>query len=125
MKEKLIPMSRFKTQVGEYQKAQWTGTNESGWEPLGEKVIIYPDQAPEMTSGGIHITADIAARHTMAAEAGIVVAKGPDVNIQIELGDRVFVERFGGQLAPGHDGKIYRVMEQAAIGAVYKPKEIK
>lgn len=116
----LTPTNVFKTQVGQYQKATWNGTNESGWEPIGDKVLIYPDQAPEITAGGIRITADLAARHTMAAEAGIVIAKGPDVTIPIKLGDRVFIERFGGQLVPGHDNKIYRIMDQSAIGAIFR-----
>ena len=43
---------------------------------------------------------------------------------QWKPGDRVFVERYGGQLAPGYDGKIYRVMDQSAIGAIHKPKMV-
>lgn len=113
-------MNTFKTQVGEYQKATWTGTNDSGWVPIGDKVLVYPDQAPEETAMGIKIPIDIAARHTMAAEAGIVVELGPDVNIPIKPGDRIFIERFGGQLVPGHDGKVYRIMDQSSVGAVFK-----
>lgn len=120
MKPRLLPQTAFKTQIAEYQKATWSGTNESGWEPIGDKVLVYPDQAPNKTAGGIEIPFDLAARHTMAAEAGVVVCNGPDVTIPIKAGDRVFIERFAGQLVPGHDGKVYRIMDQTSIGAVYK-----
>ncbi len=123
MKERIAPM-RFRTQVGEYQIAAWMGTNESGWEPILDKVIVYPDQAPTETEGGIKLTTDMTDRHTMAAEAGVVVAIGPDVTIGVKPGDRVFIERFAGQLAPGHDRKIYRIIDQSSIGAVFKPSVI-
>lgn len=113
--------TRFKTQIAEYMKATWAGINESGWEPIGDKILVYPDQAPDKTAGGVEIPIDITMRHTMAAEAGIVIALGPDATIPIKPGDRVFIERFAGQLVPGHDTKIYRIMDQSSIGAIYKP----
>lgn len=112
-------MNTFKTEIGQYTKAAWTGTNESGWDPLLDKVLVYPDQAPSKTSGGIEIPLDVAARHTMAAEAGVVVALGPNVTLPIKPGDRVFIERYAGQLVPGHDKKTYRIMDQSSVGAVF------
>lgn len=119
MQPRLLPQKTFKTSIGQYSKAEWTGTNESGWVPIGDKVLIYPDQAPTQTAVGLEIPFDIAARHTMAAEAGIVIELGPDVTIPVKPGDRVFIERFGGQLIPGHDDKVYRIMDQSQIGAKF------
>lgn len=121
MQPKLITkQNMFKTQVGQFLVATWTGTNESGWTPIGDKVLIYPDQCPEETAHGIKIPLETVARHTMAAEGGIVVELGPDATIPVKPGDRVFIERFGGSLCPGHDGKIYRIMDQSCIAAVFK-----
>lgn len=125
MKQRLLPLDkRFKTQIGEFLQAGWTGTNESGWEPIGNKVIVYPDQAAEKTAGNVHIPHDIASRQTLSAVGGIVVSKGPDCTTKVEPGDRVFTEKFAGELVPGHDGKIYRIMDETSIGAVYKPSRI-
>ena len=126
MKPRLISPrhKRFKTAAGEFIENSWTGQNESGWEPLADKLVIYPDQAATTTLGGIMLTDDQTERQQMSAETGVVVAVGPGVTIPVKPGDRVFVERYGGQLAPGYDGKIYRVMDQSAIGAIHKPKMV-
>lgn len=123
MKPKLLTRNVFKTAISTYDKATWTGTNCSGWEPLGDHVLIYPDQAQSLYGSGenkIEIPADIVARQNLAAEAGVVVATGPDVTIPIKPGDRVFNERYAGQLVTGHDEKVYRLMSQSSIGAVHK-----
>ena len=109
----------FKTNIAEYQQATWTGTNTSGWTPINDKVMVAPDSAAEITKGGVHITPDTVARHTLASEAGVVVALGPDVTINVKPGDRVYIERYAGQLVTGHDEKIYRLMDQNSVGAVF------
>jgi chaperonin GroES len=110
----------FKTHIAEYQQATWTGTNESGWSPLNDKILVYPDQASEKTKGGIQLTADSIARHTLASEAGVCVEIGPDCTLKISPGDRIYIERYAGQLVTGHDGKVYRLMDQSSVGAVFK-----
>lgn len=120
----------FKTTLADYVPAEWNGKNDSGWKPLGDKVLILPDQAADKSSGGIYMTEDIKARHSMAAEAGVVIALGDGVfkwnsdrttpfeGVKPAPGDRVYVERYSGQLIHGHDGVVYRVMESACIAAI-------
>lgn len=111
--------------MGEFQQATWTGTNNSGWEPIGDKVIVYPDQAATTTaSGKLQIPDDIAQRQTLSAVAGVVVSKGPNCVTVVKPGDRVFTEKFAGELVPGHDGLIYRIMDESSIGAIFKPSVI-
>src|SRR5579871_1270805 len=74
MQPKLLKSS----QLGEFIPAQFTGVNESGYEPLGDRVFVLPDQAAAKTSGGIDLPAELVDRHTMASETGVIVAIGPD-----------------------------------------------
>lgn len=120
----------FKTSLAEYIKAEWTGKNESGWNPLGDKVLIQPDKVASTTKGGIALPDDIADRMTMAAEAGVIVAMGagafkwnsdritPFEGNKPKPGDRVSMNRYSGQLLMGHDGVSYRVMDSVELGAV-------
>lgn len=119
----------FKTSIAEYTPAEWTGKNESGVLPVGDRVLIKTDVSPEVIRG-ITYTPDVIARHTMAAEAGVLVAKGegafkwnadkmtPFVGRSPEPGDRVCVERYSGQVIKGDDGATYRLMESLSIGGI-------
>lgn len=123
MKERLL-----KTTVAKYQEATWTGTNTSEWAPVGGRVVVLPDSAEQVTQGGIEIPMDVVARHTMASEAGVLIAIGPlafaEYEIKPQPGDRVYIERFAGQLLPGYDGKVYRLMDYQCIGAVMKKEQV-
>lgn len=135
MKPKLLSSTPFKTALGEYVPAQWTGGNTSGRDPIGDRVLILPDDAADITAGGIHLTADLVGRHSMAAEAGVLVAAGegaftwnsdrqtPFAGRKPQPGDRVCIERYSGQLITGDDGKVYRLCESVCIGAVIKGKD--
>lgn len=127
----------FKTAISQYDQAEWDGVNKSGWCPVGDHILVKPDKASEITKGGIMMTPDIVARHTLASEAGIVVAMGDGAfkfnadSITLfegrkpEAGDRVYIERYAGQLVTGHDGEVYRLMSSSSIGAIQdKPKLI-
>ena len=104
--------------------------NRSGYEPLDDKVLVLIDTHAEVTSGGISIPAEIVQRQTMAAEHGVVVAIGPAAfrwnddgtrawdGRRPEPGDRVYIERYSGQLLNGRDGRRYRLMSQKCIGAI-------
>lgn len=132
MQPKLI-----KTTLGTYVPASWSGKNESGWQPIGDRVLVLPDTAAEMTQGGIALPAEIIGRHTMAAEAGIVVAMGDGAfewnsdkvtkfaGQVPKPGDRVNIERYSGQLIHGYDGQVYRVMDATCISSICIHKEAK
>jgi chaperonin GroES len=60
----------------------------------------------------------------MAAETGTVVHLGfkafagvPD-DEKPRPGDRVYIERYSGQVALGRDGQLYRILDDRCIGAL-------
>lgn len=95
--------------------------------------MVLPDKAAAIVRG-VHMTPDIIARHTLASEAGTVVAMGEgsfkynaDGTLyegrKPQVGDRVYTERYAGQLIHGTDKEIYRLMDCSSIGAVKTSKE--
>jgi chaperonin GroES len=116
----------------EFVVSAWDGVNHSGYEPLDDKTLVLTDVHAEMTSGQIALPANYVEKQTMAAEHGTVVAVGPaafrwnddgtrawEGNVP-QPGDRVYFERYAGQLLKGEDGKLYRLMSQRCIGAIRK-----
>lgn len=126
MKSRLVKSSKSV----EFVAATWNGSNESGYQPLGDMVLIAPDSASSKSSGGVEFTATHVARETMAAESGVIVALGSDAflwnadrtrrweGMKPEPGDRVHMQRYSGQEILGKDGTVYRLCEQNCIGAI-------
>ena len=114
----------------EFVLAEWSGRNESGFDPLDDKVLVLMDEHAEVTVGGIVIPGTVQERQSAAGETGVVVALGPAAFVwndevtrkwegrRPEPGDRVYIERYAGQLLQGADGRVYRLMSQHCIGAV-------
>ena len=114
----------------EYEPQEFTGKNESGWLPVGDRVLVLSDVVRQQTSGGVFITEDMAARMDASAYTGVVVQIGldafmwnsdrtrPFAGFRPEIGARVTFEKFAGVLVPGIDGKIYRLMDDKCIGGV-------
>lgn len=126
----LLGAERIVTALAAYVPAAWTGANASGLLPMGNRVLILPDVAEAITTGGVHLTPELQGRNAMGAETGILVAVGegafawssdrihPWVGKKPEVGDRIVIERYAGQVQRGLDGQIYRLCEDRAIGAV-------
>jgi chaperonin GroES len=126
MNPKLLKSS----QLGEFVPFPYSGKNESGYEPIGDRVLVGPDMASDMTSGGVALTADHVDRTTQAAETGVIVAVGanafrwnfdrtrPWEGPKPQPGDRIYVQRYSGQVMLGEDGRFYRLMDYACVGAV-------
>lgn len=126
MQPKLLKNS----QLGEFIQAEYAGKNESGYEPVCDRVLVLPDSATAKSSGGVELPADIVDRHTQAAETGVIVAVGPDAfkwtsdkarpweGYKPQPGDRVYIQRYSGQTMLGEDGRLYRLMEGYCVGAV-------
>lgn len=119
----------FKTELASYVPATWNGKNESGWTPIGDRVIILPDQAAEIIRG-VHIPDEVKGRHALAAEAGCLIAAGegafkwnsdrvtPFEGRRPLPGERVNIHRYSGQTLMGKDGVLYRVLDSQEVGAV-------
>lgn len=126
MKERLLKSS----QKHEFVPARFNGVNCSGYHPIGDHILVLPDQASDMSSGGIAIPAEAVERHTMAAETGVIVAIGDDAFLwngdrtrkwegtKPKAGDRIYMQRYSGQVMLGDDGEFYRVMDANCIAAV-------
>lgn len=120
----------------EFVVAAWNGKNESGYQPLDDKILVLMDEHASETAGGIYIPDHAAERQTAASETGVIVAMGAAafvydddvrrkwVGHKPEPGDRVYVSRYAGQLLQGVDGRTYRLMSQACIGAVAVPAAV-
>lgn len=119
----------------EFVQATWDGVNRSGYLPLDDKVLVLMDEHASLTSGGILIPDVAQERQSQACETGVIIAVGPAafvwddegkrgwVGHKPEPGDRIYVERYAGQLLQGADGNTYRLMSQRCIGAVAAPAE--
>jgi chaperonin GroES len=124
MQPKLI-----QTRVAQYAPAEYRGKNESGYHPIGDRVLVITDQCADKTSGGIYIDPVAAERMTMAAETGTIVELGTSAFTRTadrtrafdgdrpKPGDRVYIERYSGQVALGRDGQLYRILDDRCIGA--------
>jgi chaperonin GroES len=120
-----------KTSLGaQYVQTQYTGSNESGIDPVGDSVLIICDKPVEKSAGGIILTETTRSEHEIAAETGVLVAVGvgawvwnadrtrPFEGKRPKPGDRVYFTRYSGQLTIGRDGLEYRLMTDNCIGGV-------
>jgi chaperonin GroES len=126
MKERLL-----KGLQSEYRPSFYTGSNTAGIHPIGKRVLVLMDEAPDRTSGGILMTEDMVERMSLASESGAIIELGGEAfthhsdgtvwrGAKPKPGDRVYVEKYAGLLAQGLDGKKYRVMEDGAVGAIFE-----
>lgn len=94
---------------------------EGGLEPATNKVVVCPDQVEEYTSGGIALPPETLEREVMAQIFAKVVAIGPDAWKKgnfvrpCEVGDRVMIAKYTGQLFTGPDQRRYRIIHDLDI----------
>lgn len=120
----------IRTEVGQYTRQEWPGKNTSGYRPLGDLVLVLIDACARKTGGGIELPPDVVDRMDLAAETGVVAAHGegawkwsadrrrPFGGPPPVVGDRVYIERYAGQLVNGDDGLKYRLVPDRQIGAL-------
>ena len=125
MKPKLVM-----TPLAPYQHAKFSGKNESGIIPIGDRVLILPDDAADKTAGGIMFDDTLKERNSLAAETGVLVAVGNGAwfwnsdrtrkfeGVRPEVGQRVWFERYAGSVQHGNDGRLYRLMDDKCIGGL-------
>lgn len=120
----------LKTTQAEYVLAEYGGTNESGYRPFGDRVLVLPDTAARKTAGGIEIPDDVQERQSYAAETGVIIEAGDGAFVwnsdrtrrwegaKPKSGDRVFFDRYSGGIVHGRDGRTYRIIDDKAIACV-------
>lgn len=111
-----------RTDVAEFVRSEFEGNN-SGYVPIGDRILVKVDEASGTTSGGVHLPDDTTYKLTMAAETGVIVAMGdaafywtfdrsrPWYGRKPRVGDHVYLERYAGRVVKGKDGVMYRVMD--------------
>lgn len=120
----------LKTVHAEYLPAPYMGENKSGWEPIGDYVLVRPDFIARKSSGGIELPDDIAERMQLAAITGVIVECGdeafkwnadrtrPFEGYRPQPGDRVIFEKYAGKPILGDDGQSYRILEDKSVGGI-------
>ena len=132
----MLSQKVIKTSLAEYKPGVFTGNNESGWEPIGDKVMVLTDQVPDNSSGGIIYTDEHKEHMSLAAETGILVAVGegawkwnsdrtrPFEGRRPQPGDFVYIQRYAGAAVMGNDQQLYRLMDESCVAAMkYDHKE--
>jgi co-chaperonin GroES (HSP10) len=116
----------------EYLPAIFSGTNKSGVEPVGDRVLILPDMAMATSTGNIRLPDDVVERMQLSSSSGVIVACGDDAfawnsdrtrpfsGYKPKQGDRVHFEKYAGKEIIGDDGVKYRLCDDKAIGGVKK-----
>jgi co-chaperonin GroES (HSP10) len=131
MQDRLVAATqRLKTPLAEYVPAKWNGKNTAGYRPVGDYVLVLPDNAPGESLGGIMFTETQQDRDGKAAETGVLVAIGdgawawnsdrsrPFTGTKPEVGQRVWFARYAGSQQYGADKVMYLLMLDKCIGAV-------
>lgn len=113
----------------EFERAVYSGRNESGVRPIGTSVLVLMDQCAEASSGGVLLPPEKIGQMNQASESGVIVQVGSAAFAYYDdgskwtdykpvPGDRVFTERYGGRELMGQDGKTYRMMTYTCIGGI-------
>lgn len=120
---------------GLYETQPFNGKNESGYTPIGKRVLVLMDEAAKTFAGGkMEFVAEQIERMSLASESGTIVETGPQafelttdgtrqVSYKPKAGDHVYVEKYAGLLIKGDDNRSYRLMEDSCVGAVKKTAE--
>jgi len=111
----------IKTDLAEYEPAQWTGRNTSGIEPIAADsgtVLVLLDKVVEKSRGGIMLPQNLTERQGLAAESGVLVASDPKSDLAPYVGRRVYFERYAGATVIGADDQRYRLMSAASVAGV-------
>ena len=99
------------------------GTNQSGINPAGHRILIQPREVMEKSTGGIILnTVGGREREQMSNTTGLVVAMGPTCYDDVpkpwcKTGDKVAFAKYAGLLYTGKDGKQYRMINDGDITA--------
>ena len=101
--------------------------NNSGINPLDQRVLVMPDKVEQRTAGGIIIPESALEQKEHAQIKATLVAVGVNAWWEAKAhpaftapvpGNRVMIAKYGGVLVTGSDGAEYRIMNDADITAV-------
>ena len=98
-------------------------SNKSGIHPIGDRVLICPEEIEEVTRSGIIVhSASQVEKEQLAQVFGKVVEMGPDAwpghqlsSKPVKVGDRVIFGKYAGMVFKGLDGLEYRILRSEMI----------
>ena len=96
-----------------------------GITPVEFKVLVFPDEEPSVTRGGIIVPLEYQHQKQMAGLTGIIIAVADEAfSWMLEdsrrpvPGDRVAFTKYAGAFHEGRDKRAYRLMNDKDIGAI-------
>lgn len=98
--------------------------NESGILPVGETILVLPDEIETTTASGIvKVTEANLEREQLAQVDGVVIAVSDlawrdEPGPRAKVGDRVIFAKYAGMVRKGKDGKTYRMINDTDVKAV-------
>lgn len=108
--------------------------NLSGWEALGDRVLVRCDIMRARSEGGIILPEETQAINQLSAETGVIVDAGAAAfvwnadrmrefgGVKPVPGTRVYFDRYAGVMIMGLDKEMYRMMDDKHIAAREKPR---
>jgi len=133
MRERLLA-----TKDANYEVAEYEGINESGYNPVGDLIVVMVDTVSEYVgqSKSIVMTEESKSRMDHGAKSGVIVAVGDDaftwssdrkrpfgIGRKPKPGDWVLFVRYAGEQHTGRDGKQYRIMSDNSVIAFIETEE--
>lgn len=100
--------------------------NTSGIRPRGNKLLIRPEEVPEISGGGIILPTQAVEKEAMAQMYGTVIAIGPwcwkdEPEPRCEVGNRIIFAKYAGEMFRGNDGITYRLINARDVVATHEP----
>ncbi|CAL5227693.1 g10701 [Coccomyxa viridis] len=89
----------------------------SKMEPLGDRILIKPEEEKSVTEGGLMLTTG-ATKTISDAVIGQVLAKGEDVDISVSVGDKVIFQKYSSSDVKVPDGEIVFVAQKSVLAVL-------
>ena len=92
--------------------------------PLGDRIVVQPLEAEEVTKGGIILTETAKEKphegKIIAVGRGKVSDNGQIQPLELKVGDRVLYGKYSGNEIKTKDGKDYLIMREEDVLAIVK-----
>lgn len=101
--------------------------NESGIQPLGDKVLVKAPDMEKKSAGGVILPDQTLKKQEQGTTEAVIIAVGPTAFLEyrekksplpISPGDQVCMARYAGQTYTGDDGDEYRLINEVDIAGV-------
>ena len=118
----------IKTELAEYEPAEWTPSSEPPVRPINDNVLVLADVCVS-TRKGVLLPEKHVEQMNRAAESGVIIDLGDDafrwnanqtrafVGERPAPGTRVCFSRYSGQMIH-RDGRVFFLMTDTCIGAI-------